>query len=125
MEETDDLWKTIALAGTMKLDINMMSQESNDTDSGIMRSSEILWSDKNIQEQRIVATYLTECLKNFSDEIIESGPKTTRAGNLIHLRSDFSFSLKKKSVLGDLIEAIHPTPAVTEHTFSFHYDVCR
>lgn len=112
LEETDDLWKTIALAGTMKLDSNMMSQENNDTDSGIMRSSEILWSDKNIQEQRIVATYLTECLKNFSDKIIESGPKTTRAGNLIHLRSDFSFSLKKKSVLGDLIETIHPTPAV-------------
>lgn len=112
IESDGDAWRTIALAGTMKLDGRMMSFDTPTVDNSTLRSADILWSEKNIQEQRIVATYIMECLEHFSGNIHEVGPKTTRAGNLIHLRSDFVFSLEKNTILGDLIAALHPTPAV-------------
>lgn len=112
LESDGDSWRTIALAGTMKLDGKMMSFDTPSMENSTLRSADILWSEKNIQEQRIVATYIMECLEHFSENIQELGPKTTRAGNLIHLRSDFVFSLDKNAILGDLIATLHPTPAV-------------
>ena len=40
------------------------------------------------------------------------GPYTTRAANLAHLRSDFTFTLSDSHHLGTLLQALHPTPAV-------------
>ena len=90
----DRQWQTIALAGTMKYE------------------EELRWSDKNIQEQRYVATYITHQLEKFTHDFTEEGPRTARAGHLAHLRSDFLFSLPDESVVGDLLQALHPTPAV-------------
>lgn len=90
----EEEWQTVALAGTMPF------------------SEEVLWSDKNIQEQRYVATYITEQLEQFTSEFKESGPRTIRAGHLAHLRSDFQFKLNNSQGIGDLIQALHPTPAV-------------
>ena len=90
----DHRWQTIALAGTMKYE------------------EELRWSDKNIQEQRYVATYITRQLEQFTHDFTEEGPRTARAGHLAHLRSDFLFSLPDESVVGDLLQALHPTPAV-------------
>ena len=90
----DHQWQTIALAGTMKYE------------------EELRWSDKNIQEQRYVATYITRQLEQFTHDFTEEGPRTARAGHLAHLRSDFLFSLPDESVVGDLLQALHPTPAV-------------
>ena len=90
----DRQWQTIALAGTMKYE------------------EELRWSDKNIQEQRYVATYITRQLEQFTHDFTEEGPRTARAGHLAHLRSDFLFSLPDESVVGDLLQALHPTPAV-------------
>jgi len=73
---------------------------------------QVCWSTKNIQEQRYVATYIKECLEQFSDEIREEGPRTVRAANLVHLRSDFSFTLYNKVRVGDVLQMLHPTPAV-------------
>ena len=87
-------WQTMALAGTMRL------------------GSAHRWSDKNIREQRYVATYIAECLRKFSNRVSEDGPKTVRAGQLVHLRSDFSFTLSSEDRVGELLEALHPTPAV-------------
>lgn len=112
LENTEDTWRTIALAGTMKLDGKMMSFDMPAAANNNLRSADILWSEKNIQEQRFVATYIMECLEHFSDDIQEIGPKTTRAANLIHLRSDFVFSMAESGILGDLIATLHPTPAV-------------
>lgn len=101
-------WQTMALAGTMPF------------------ADEVGWSDKNIQEQRYVATYITEQLEHFSNDISEQGPRTVRAGHLAHLRSDFHFTLKDGGRLGELVEALHPTPAVCglpkEKAFCFILD---
>jgi isochorismate synthase len=108
-----DAWRTIALAGTMKLEGEHLAGEGEAS----------TWSTKNIQEQRIVATYITECLEQFTGEFHEEGPRTVRAANLVHLRSDFTFSLPDNRHLGDLLHALHPTPAVCglpkRETFAF------
>jgi len=108
-----DAWRTIALAGTMKLEGDQLNGEGES----------LRWSTKNIQEQRIVATYITECLEQFTGEFHEEGPRTVRAANLVHLRSDFTFSLPDNRHLGDLLHALHPTPAVCglpkRETFAF------
>ena len=87
-------WQTIALAGTMKYE------------------DDLRWSDKNIQEQRFVATYITHQLEQFTHDFTEEGPRTARAGHLAHLRSDFRFSLTDHTSVGALLQALHPTPAV-------------
>lgn len=102
LENDGPQWRTIALAGTMKLEAEQLQGEGET----------VTWSTKNIQEQRYVATYLTECLEQFASDFREEGPRTVRAANLVHLRSDFTFSLPDNRHLGDLLMALHPTPAV-------------
>lgn len=87
-------YRTIALAGTMGLWGNT------------------LWSEKNISEQRYVASYIEECIRAFSDGCDKRGPYTVAAGDVCHLRTDFSFGLPDKSRLGDFLAKLHPTPAV-------------
>ena len=95
-------WRTIALAGTMKLKDDELRGEGES----------LTWSTKNIQEQRYVATYLKDCLEPFASDIREEGPRTVRAANLVHLRSDFTFTLFNYARVGTLLQALHPTPAV-------------
>lgn len=99
LEDNGGIWRTVALAGTMKL-------------RGHEIISDILWNEKNMKEQRIVADYIHECIEKFSDNIQETGPITINSADLVHLKSDFHFSLCKKHILGDLIAELHPTPAV-------------
>jgi isochorismate synthase len=95
-------WHTMALAGTMKLEGNELSTEGEN----------MMWSSKNIQEQRYVASYITECLKPFVDDFVEEGPRTVRAADLVHLRSDFTFKLKSADMVSEVLNILHPTPAV-------------
>ncbi len=74
--------------------------------------SEIGWNEKNIQEQRFVSTYITESLEQYATDIVEKGPFTMRAGDLVHLRSDFEFDLPDVNCIGDLLNTLYPTPAV-------------
>lgn len=95
-------WRTIALAGTVPLSEDQLSGEGETVN----------WSTKNIQEQRYVATYIAECLEQFTTDFSEEGPTSVRAANLVHLRSDFTFTLPSNDRIGDLLQTLHPTPAV-------------
>ena len=95
-------WRTIALAGTMRLEEGQLDGEGENT----------TWSTKNIEEQRVVATYIAQCLEQFANDFKEEGPRTVRAANLVHLRSDFTFTLPSDDRIGDLLQQLHPTPAV-------------
>ena len=106
-------WRTMALAGTMKLN----DDESQPVMSNQLAGNNLLvggraWSDKNRQEQRCVATYIQQCLAPFATHVEERGPYTVQAGNLVHLRTDFTFELRDPNQLGTLLEVLHPTPAV-------------
>ncbi|MBR5653347.1 MAG: chorismate-binding protein [Prevotella sp.] len=116
LEGSGDKWRTIALAGTMELRAARCAPQ---TDQWVTHGQhkepslgEVGWSDKNIREQRLVSTYIVECLEHYSTNIHEEGPRTIRAGHLLHLRSDFTFSVTDPTRLGSLLAALHPTPAV-------------
>lgn len=116
LEGTSDRWCTIALAGTMKLDGDALMGEG----------AHSLWSTKNIEEQRVVASYIADRLKPFAQHVLEEGPRTVRAANLVHLRSDFTFTLLNNKGVGELLQTLHPTPAVCglpkEQAFRFILD---
>ena len=99
-------WQTMALAGTMKLEGELLKYDAP------LKDVPITWTTKNIQEQRVVATYIAECLEQFANDFKEEGPFTVRAANLVHLRSDFNFTLPDNAHIGNLLQSLHPTPAV-------------
>ena len=101
--------QTMALAGTMRLSGNELDF---DVKGGKIGKDAIHWSTKNIKEQRYVETYITECVEHFTDNFSVEGPYTARAGDLVHLRSDIRFRLDDTSRMGDVLNALHPTPAV-------------
>ena len=92
VEGETDRWHTMALAGTMEV-------------AGP-------WSVKNIREQRYVTTYIMKCLERFASDIREEGPVTVQAANVVHLRSDFCFTFDDPTLIGNLLQTLHPTPAV-------------
>ncbi|MDG2152546.1 MAG: chorismate-binding protein [Crocinitomicaceae bacterium] len=71
------------------------------------------WTQKEYNEQNWVSEYIMETLKlNGILNIENHGPYDSEAGNLIHLRTDFSFDLKNHNVLS-IARNLHPTPAVS------------
>lgn len=86
---------TIALAGTMPYSEGLP-----------------LWSEKNKHEQHIVERYIEDTIAPMAAGIIKDGPRTVRAGNLMHLRTDFRFRPHEGIGIGSLVARLHPTPAV-------------
>jgi isochorismate synthase len=72
------------------------------------------WNSKERLEQEYVTRYITRVLSSFNLQNVElEGPYTKRAGNLVHLRTDFSFSSAAlKNKLRAFLSELHPTPAV-------------
>jgi len=102
-------WHTMALAGTMRL---TAEQQKWPDQTWNTPTTPLEWSAKNKEEQRLVARYIAQCLAHLADNIEETPPYTQRAGGLVHLRSDFAFTLKPAYGLGDLVQMLHPTPAI-------------
>ena len=96
----DGVWSTMALAGTLSVDREGESAER------------VEWSRKNREEQQYVASYIADVLHGYVDGLQMSEPHTVRAARLYHLRTDFRFRLRDEERVGDLLNALHPTPAV-------------
>ncbi len=90
-------WHTVALAGTMPMQNEVMPMD---------------WNKKNQDEQGYVADYIRRIIKKFGNKMNEKGPYTARAGQLVHLKTDFYFLLKNTDNIGNLLQELHPTPAV-------------
>jgi isochorismate synthase len=101
--DKNKIFKTIALAGTQA--------KGNQTNM-----SEVLWTQKEIEEQALVSRYIINCLKKIRvREFDEVGPKTVASGNLLHLRTDFEIDTKEINFpqLGTImLDLLHPTSAV-------------
>lgn len=93
-------YHTMALAGTQKMPVDYRSGQ------------EMKWSEKNRKEQRYVANYILDTLRPLTKTLDHGHPHTTMAARLLHLRTDFDFTLKEDVELGDALDALHPTPAV-------------
>ncbi|NQY07230.1 MAG: chorismate-binding protein [Flavobacteriaceae bacterium] len=87
--------KTMALAGTQPF------------------SDDIKWEQKEEEEQQFVTDFIVDTLANIGATSRTSDVYTVQAGNLAHLRTDINFHLGKEVALKQVLEALHPTPAVS------------
>jgi isochorismate synthase len=96
-------FKTTALAGTQPF-IEGVSLKN------------VAWTQKDIEEQALVERYVISCFKKIRlREYEEHGPRTVVAGNLIHLKSDFTVDMVATNFpqLGSvMLQLLHPTSAV-------------
>ena len=103
ISDNTNRFKTIALAGTKKLEANQPL-------------SEIAWTQKEIEEQAFVSRYVINCFKQLRlREFHEHGPKTIRAGSLVHLKTEFEVRYDEVSFDGladQMLNLLHPTSAV-------------
>lgn len=90
-----DTLQTVALAGTQ------LYKEGETAE----------WAEKEKQEQQFVTDYIVGKLKGFTDNVNVTEPYTFRAGNIVHIKTDISATITD-SKLQDVIEVLHPTPAV-------------
>ncbi len=101
------LFTTMSLAGT---------QSALDRDGNEIRPLDALWTHKEIEEQAIVGRYIINCLKKIRvREFEEEGPKTVRAGNLLHLRTFYSINNREvnfPNLSSVMLDLLHPTPAI-------------
>lgn len=89
-------FQTIALAGTQK-------------DTG---SNEVFWPKKEQEEQQFVTDYIVEKIKDITSKVVISKPYSLKAGSIWHIKTDVSGALKSSSGLRQMIQLLHPTPAV-------------
>ena len=99
---TETTFKTSSVGGTQILDPNV-------------ELPEVTWTQKEIEEQALVNRYIINCFKKIRlREFEEVGPRTIRAANLIHLRTDYLVDLTAVNFpqLGTvMLELLHPTSA--------------
>lgn len=93
----DGILKTMALAGTL-------SYTENTTPN---------WTSKEIDEQQMVTDFIQSQLETvFPKDSISSSPTyNKRAGNLVHLCSDFEVTVASTTPM-EIVRLLHPTPAV-------------
>ncbi|RBA28284.1 chorismate-binding protein [Flavobacterium tibetense] len=90
----DNRFETMALAGTQ------------------LYSENVIWETKEIEEQQFVTNYILAKVKNKANMVKVSEFQTVKAGNLAHLQSLISGELTSDFQALELIESLHPTPAV-------------
>ncbi|MBL0743742.1 chorismate-binding protein [Chryseolinea lacunae] len=101
--EGHTIFKTVALAGTQPY------REG-------MNLKSVAWTQKDIEEQALVERYIISCFKRIRlREYDEHGPKTVVAGNLLHLKSEFTVDMQATDFLQlgtTMLQLLHPTSAV-------------
>ncbi|WP_420319096.1 isochorismate synthase [Ekhidna sp.] len=103
ISNNQDQFKTVSLAGTKSL-------------SNGQPLNEIAWTQKEIEEQAMVSRYVINCFKKIRlREFHEHGPKTIKAGNLAHLKTEFIVNYNEvnfEELADQMLELLHPTSAV-------------
>ncbi|SMD39134.1 isochorismate synthase [Reichenbachiella faecimaris] len=96
-------FETISLAGTQEIRPGF-------------ELAQVSWTQKEIEEQALVSRYIVNCFKKIRlREFDEYGPKTVKAGNLIHLKTTFKVNMQEVNFpqLGSvMLDLLHPTSAV-------------
>lgn len=96
LKANGNIFETTALAGTQKA-----SSEA-----------EIIWKQKEKDEQQYVTDFIVKRLREFAASVVVSEPYSFKAGSIWHIKTDISGVLKDNSTLKEVIDTLHPTPAV-------------
>ena len=75
-------------------------------------SLDVVWQDKEQQEQQFVTDFIIDNLKPSVEHFKVSDVETVKAGNLVHLKTMITAQLKSDVPLKAVVKALHPTPAV-------------
>jgi isochorismate synthase len=75
-------------------------------------SLDIAWNSKELEEQRLVETFIQEQLDPITDHLESDDSRSSRAGNLVHIQTPIRGRLNAAHSISDLIRVLHPTPAV-------------
>jgi isochorismate synthase len=106
-QQTEGTFSTMSLAGTQRA-----YNERNE----IIPKYDIRWGQKEIEEHALVSRYIVECFKKIRlREYLETGPKTVRAGNVYHLRTEFevdTIALNFPELGTTMLKLLHPTSAI-------------
>ncbi|HMM10732.1 MAG TPA: chorismate-binding protein [Bacteroidales bacterium] len=86
---------TVALAGTLPA------------------NGDLQWTSKERKEQQIVTDYIVKVLSDSGAENIMAGEALEApAGHVVHLKTEIRFDIPPQLSRFDIVEALHPTPAV-------------
>jgi isochorismate synthase len=96
LKANGNVFETMALAGTQKDNFE----------------TEIVWQQKEKDEQQYVTDFIVKRLKEFAASVVVSEPYSLKAGSIWHIKTDISGVLKDNSTLEEVIDTLHPTPAV-------------
>ncbi|MBZ4044731.1 chorismate-binding protein [Flavobacterium hibisci] len=96
LKANGNVFETTALAGTQKADLE----------------TEILWQQKEKDEQQYVTDFIVKRLREVANSVVVSEPYSLKAGSIWHIKTDISGVLKDNSTLEEVIDTLHPTPAV-------------
>jgi isochorismate synthase len=88
--------QTVALAGTQVAGV----------------SDKINWNEKEKVEQQLVTDFITSGLVGKVNKLVVSSPYSVKAGNLRHIKTDITSTIKSKKAIREIILALHPTAAV-------------
>lgn len=75
------------------------------------------WERKELDEHRFISQYIADCFQKVGvEKLTRNGPRTSTAGKLFHLKTDFSAQLDKaqaqQEAVTNILDLLHPTPAV-------------
>lgn len=71
-----------------------------------------VWGEKEKMEQQLVTEDILDQLTPLTEQLHASEPFDQKAGNLWHLRTDIKGRLKPNVDVFNLVDRLHPTPAV-------------
>jgi isochorismate synthase len=101
--DDQSVFRTVAVAGTKRY------EPGTDLKS-------VAWNEKEIEEQALVSRYIISCFKKIRvREYEEHGPRTSVAGNLLHLKTEYKVDMSAINFpqLGSvMLKLLHPTSAV-------------
>lgn len=101
--QESNIFSTTALAATQPY---IESKELKDT----------AWTQKEIEEQAMVSRYIINCFKKIRlRDFTEKGPRTVKAGHLLHLKTTFEVDIEQtnfRELAAVMLELLHPTSAV-------------
>jgi isochorismate synthase len=100
------------LLGFEKGVFNTYSLAGTQTTKG-KKKGKVNWGEKEKREQEIVSNYIKEIVQKHPQvKLTLIGPETVAAGNIMHLRTTFIIENIPHFYWTELVEALHPTPAV-------------
>ncbi len=89
--------KTVALAGTLKINRNLPAPE---------------WTRKEIDEHRLVEKHIISLCESKQVNFTKSPVRSSSTGKVYHLKSDFFIEIDKGK-LSNFLTDLHPTPAIS------------